>query len=199
MPRSPLVTRSASGPSWARGADRRVDLGPDHLVDQVAGGAARLAVGRPQPLNDLIQMTGQALATLDGVHGGGDRAAPFVPENDDQRGPVFQRAVLDRGRHQAVDRLGTGADGEQVPDSLVEDSLRGQPRVDAGHDRGERILPGRHPEPAIGILVRVLQMPGRPVPVTGLQPGPRLRRGQPPITHAPVISHITARSPITSS
>ncbi len=189
MPRSPRFTRAASGPSWARDETSPADLGPDHLVDQVHRSAVRLQVGRPQAVHDRIQVAGQVLAALDGPHGGGDRAAPGMPQDHDQRRRVLQRPVLDRGGDQAVDRLRAGADSEQVADSLVEDGLRRQPRVDAGHDRRERVLPGRDLQPAMGVLVRVLKMPGRPVPVAGLEPGPCLRRGQPGFTHELVISH----------
>jgi hypothetical protein len=101
---------------WWAGAVLAVAAAPGgrRLPSFAGWQAVRSSRERYQAAVGGIQVTGQVPAPLDGAHGGGDRAAPLVPENHDQRRPVFQRAVLGRGRHQAVNHLGAGADGEQA-------------------------------------------------------------------------------------
>lgn len=79
------------------------DLGADDLVDEGGLGypgrerrrlscrcRSRRRVERgPQPLHDCIEVARQVRARLDGVHGGGDRAAPLMAHDDDK-----WRAVL---------------------------------------------------------------------------------------------------------
>jgi hypothetical protein len=152
------------------------DLGPDDLVDDageggvarvahgergaliVGTGAGRLVEGGAHSRHERVEVPGQVGTRPDGLHGGGDRAAPLVAHDDDERGAVLQRAILDRRGDQVIDGLRPGADGEQVADPLVEDGLRRQPRVDARDDRGEGVLPRRHLRAACDVLVGVLKV-----------------------------------------
>jgi hypothetical protein len=137
-----------------------------------------VVAGRAEVPDDRVEVAGQVRARAERARRRSPhRTAPLVPEHDDQRGAVFQRAVLDRGRDQAIDHMRTGAD------ALVKDGLGSNPRVDAGHDRGKRILTGRHLLASRDVLVGVGEVPLGPAPVPGLKPGPCLGRRQPLIAH----------------
>ena len=64
-----------------------------------------------------------------------------MPQDEDQRCPEVTGRELDASAHDPfVQHLCSGPDHREVTDPAIEDDLGCYPRVDAGHDSGDRVL-----------------------------------------------------------
>src|SRR5580704_13779969 len=130
--------------------DGQPDLGPDHVVEQVAWLRLCHVVGGPERVHHGLDVPGCAAAALDDFDGFLHRAAPLVAEDEHEpcRREEF-RPELDASQdHLVVQGLRAGPDHEHLAEPAVEHDLWRNPRVDAGDHGRERVLVvGQEPAP----------------------------------------------------
>ncbi len=154
-------------------------------VDHVGAGLLRRPDDRIDLLDEIREVAVEAALAVR-LDGGLHRAAALVADNDQQRHRQVLDGVLDRPDHRPVGDLAGGSRDEQIPESLVEQHLRGHPRVGAGQDARERFLPAGQPlglgdgmdadrlavdEPAVALDQLGERVVGREGPVRALRHG----------------------------
>ena len=117
----------------------------------------------------MLRLVALAVDRLErGRHG----TAAFMPHHDDEAGPEVPHRIRDAPHDVLGDDVAGDPDDEEVAEALVEDELRRDPRVAAGQDRGERMLPRGQMGTPVGRLVGVDRPSGRRI--SGSRPsGPR--------------------------
>jgi hypothetical protein len=93
---------------------------------------------------------------MNGLDGGLDRPAAFVPEHEDERCAEVLDGVLDAREFEVAERLARGPHDEEISDALIEENLRGDARVCAAHDDRKGILTAGDRRTAIGARVGAL-------------------------------------------
>ena len=98
---------------------------------------------------------------------GRNLAAARMPHHDDERHAEMGGRVLQARDSQIVEEVAGRPHDEQVPEPLIENELRGNPRIRARDDGREGILPLlEHFLPTARVLPRMLGDPRREPPIS---------------------------------
>lgn len=124
------------------------DIGAHRLIDQRVDivlkiGAEQCLNGRPDAIHDRKQagrLIRRRLLQLfqSRLH----RTALRMPEHDDEAGAKMRRCKLDAADLRGRDDVARDADHKEIAKSLIEDDLRGHPRIRAPEDDRKGLLRG---------------------------------------------------------
>lgn len=88
-------------------------------------------------------------------HRGGHRPTGRVRQDDDERDFEMSHRIFDAPQDDIIDDIARHPDDEEIPQSLIEENLRRDPRVRASQQNGERALSCHQGSASLRILTRM--------------------------------------------